>query len=78
MEITQFLIHKNAFKWLAYALSMLLIAALQTTPHLFPAISGVRPVLLIPFVIAIAMREGTAVGGVFGALSGLFWDLSGT
>lgn len=68
---------KNAFKWLAYTLSLLVVATLQTTPQLFPAISNIRPILLVPFVIAVASREGIGAGGAFGAVAGLFWDLSG-
>lgn len=68
---------KNALKWLTYALSLLVIVALQTTPHLFPTISNIRPILLVPFVIAVAAREGIGAGGAFGAVAGLFWDLSG-
>ncbi|MFT8888716.1 MAG: rod shape-determining protein MreD [Ethanoligenens sp.] len=68
---------KNTWKWLAYAITLLVVAALQTTPHLFPTISNIRPVLLIPLVIVVAMREGAGPGGVFGVLAGLLWDISG-
>lgn len=68
---------KNTLKWLAYALSLLVIAALQTTPYLFPTVSNIRPILLVPFVIAVATREGIGAGGAFGVAAGLFWDLSG-
>lgn len=68
---------KNTWKWLAYALTLLVVDTLQNTPHLFPVISNARPVLLLPFVIAVASIEGAGAGGAFGAAAGLFWDLSG-
>lgn len=68
---------KNTYKWIAYALTLLVVTALQTTPHLFPEIFGMRPILVVPLVIAIASREGIGAGGAFGVLAGLFWDLSG-
>ncbi|MDD2955715.1 MAG: rod shape-determining protein MreD [Oscillospiraceae bacterium] len=61
-------------KYSLMTLMLILLYALQTTPSLF-ALWGVRPVLLIPAAVAIAMTEGEFAGGVFGAFCGLLCDL---
>ncbi len=61
-------------KYTLYALILLLLYVLQSTPGLF-AIGGVKPNLLIPAVVMIAMREGEFIGGIYGAFAGLFCDL---
>lgn len=55
---------------------MLWVYVLQTTPGLF-VIRGVKPVLVVPFALAIAMHEGEFVGGIYGAAAGLLCDVSG-
>ena len=58
-------------------LVLLLVCAfvLQTTPRLFE-IYGVKPNLLVPMAVCIAMYEGDFSGGVYGALAGLLCDLA--
>lgn len=55
---------------------MLFLYVLQTTPRLF-SILGIRPNLVIPAAVCIAMLEGAFVGGVYGALAGILCDLAG-
>jgi rod shape-determining protein MreD len=69
--------NKAALLTVKYALMvffLILFYALQTTPPLF-SLWGVRPVLLIPAAIGIAMAEGEFAGGIFGAFCGLLCDL---
>ncbi|MCL2579050.1 MAG: hypothetical protein FWE32_03355 [Oscillospiraceae bacterium] len=61
-------------KYTIYALILLLFYVLQTTPGLF-AIFGIRPILVVPAAVAIAMYEGEFVGGLYGALAGLLGDM---
>jgi len=65
-----------AVKYAVYALVLLILYVLQTTPGLF-AIRGITPILVVPAAIAIAMHEGELAGGFYGALAGLFCDMSG-
>ncbi len=60
-------------KYTAYALALILLGVLQQTPNLF-AIAGIRPILLVPAVVCIAMFEGEFIGGIFGAAAGLLYD----
>ena len=55
---------------------MLFLYVLQTTPRLF-SILGIRPNLVIPAAVCIAVLEGAFVGGVYGALAGILCDLAG-
>lgn len=59
-----------------YALLLLLLYILQTTPG-FLSFWGIKPLLVLPFVLAIAMLEGELVGGLFGLLAGLLCDTGG-
>lgn len=61
-------------KYTAYILIFTLLYVLQSTPGLF-SVLGVRPVLLIPAAVTLAMYEGGFTGGLFGALAGMFCDL---
>jgi rod shape-determining protein MreD len=67
--------NKNLLKWVVYTLAVILIAVIQGTPHMLPAIEGAIPVIVIPCVISIAMFEGETAGTAFGILGGLLWDL---
>ena len=62
-------------KYLLYVVIFLILFALQTTPRLFE-IMGVKPVLLIPAALALAVVEGEGVGAAFGAVAGLYCDLA--
>ena len=61
-------------KYSLLAVLLFLLYVLQTTPRLF-VIMGVKPVLVIPFAIAIAMHDGEFIGGVFGIAAGLLCDI---
>ncbi len=65
------------FKYTLYALILLLFYILQTTPGVLE-LAGVKPMLVIPAALTIAMVEGEFVGGVYGALAGLLCDLGGS
>ena len=62
-------------KYTAYALLLLILYVLQTTPGLF-VVFGVKPMLLVPAAIAIAMHDGEFTGGFYGALAGLLCDMN--
>ncbi len=67
--------HKNVIKWIIYVVLLLLFYTLQTTPGLFQ-IMGVKPVLIVPFALCIAIFEGEWAGAFIGILTGLLWDVS--
>jgi len=60
-------------KYTIYALVLLMLYVLQTTPGLFVNFNA-GPILVIPAAIAIAMCEGELTGGFYGAFAGLLWD----
>ena len=66
---------KTALKWTAYILLLLLLCGCQSTPGLL-AIWGVRPVLILPLTVAVALFEREAPSGAFGLLAGFLWDIS--
>lgn len=70
----------RVIRYLAYTLELLVLFMIQETPGMLPAIFGVRPVLLFPAVITIAMAEEEVPAMAFGIVGGLFCDfgLSGT
>jgi len=53
---------------------LLLLYVMQTTPRLF-VIMGAKPILVVPFAIALAMYEGEFVGGIFGIAAGILCDM---
>lgn len=69
---------KKTHLWvLKYALMVLLLWVLyilQTTPRLF-SIYGVKPILVVPAAVCMAMFDGEMVGGIMGGLAGLLCDL---
>ena len=64
-------------RWIFYGIEFILRYMLQTTPGLVPEIAGVRPLLLIPAALSVAMFEGDLGGMAAGIVAGLFLDLSG-
>ena len=60
-------------KWGCYVLALFVCAALQTTPGLFQ-LGQAKPLLLLPFCLAVAVFEGEFAGALFGAVCGLLWD----
>lgn len=63
-------------KYCTLTVLFLLIYVLQSTPGLF-SVLGVKPVLLIPAAITLAMYEGEFSGGLYGLLAGMLCDLGG-
>lgn len=61
-------------RYLMYALIIFLAHILQNTVPIFPQIAHVRPLLLIPVAVCIAMFEGEIVGAAAGVLAGMLWD----
>ena len=62
-------------KYALYVLLMVILYVLQTDPNLF-AIAGVKPVLVLPFAVCIAMFDSQLAGGLFGLLAGILCDTS--
>ena len=63
------------FKHAVYVFFLLFCYILQTTPDLF-VLAGVKPILVIPFAVVIAMQEGEFVGCIYGAVAGLLHDVN--
>lgn len=61
-------------RYLVYALIILLAHFLQNVVPVFPEIASVRPLLLIPVAVCIAMFEGEIVGAAAGLVAGVLWD----
>ncbi len=64
----------RVIRYLAYTLELLVLFMLQETPGLLPPIYGVRPVLLLPAVAAMALFEEELPAMAFGIVGGLFCD----
>lgn len=64
----------KVIRYLAYTLEILVLFMIQETPGLLPSIFGVRPVLLFPVVMSIAMFETEVPALAFGVLGGLLCD----
>ena len=62
-------------RYLVYGAIFVLLYVLQCMPG-FLEIGGVRPMLLIPAAVTLAMFEGEFGGGLYGALAGLLCGLS--
>lgn len=60
----------------SYIFLMLVFYIVQTVPGLL-VFFRVRPLLVIPAAMAIAMFEGEFVGGLYGAFAGLLCDAAG-
>lgn len=61
-------------KYAVYVLLLMLTHLLQNSLLVFPAVFGVRPVLLISAAVCIAMYEGEIAGAVTGLFAGALWD----
>lgn len=69
---------RRVFRWILYFLELIAVYVLQTTPGIIPAVSGARPVLLIPAALTIAMFEGDIGGMTVGIAAGLLIDMGGS
>lgn len=63
-------------KYMVYVLVVLIAFVLQETPALF-SIFGIKPLLVVPAAVCIAMFEGEFAGGLIGAFAGILCDMGG-
>ena len=66
----------TVLRWVGYVLFVLLIYIFSEMPG-FLQIGRIKPVLLIPCAMLIAIYEGEFAGGLCGVLCGLLMDLGG-
>ncbi len=59
-----------------FAVLLIVFAVLQNTPHLLPGILGAHALILIPLAVCLGMFEKAVVAALFGALAGVFWDVT--
>lgn len=64
------------FKYLAYALEVVLLAVLQSTPKLLPEIFGAKPFLLLALALSITAFEDFIPSIIFAAVCGTVSDLN--
>lgn len=62
-------------RYLLYGAIFVFLYVFQCMPG-FLEIAGVKPILLIPAAVTLAMFEGEFIGGLYGALAGLLIGLS--
>lgn len=62
-------------KWVLYALVLVLSYVLGQTPRLFE-LFDLRPVLVLPLAVCVAMFEHEFAGGIFAAVAGILWGCS--
>lgn len=60
----------------AYIVCIILIIVLQTTVVEYIAIQGIKPNLLVIFIISIALLRGSAEGAVVGLAAGMAMDMA--
>ncbi len=66
-------LRRKILKFFVYALIVFAAYILQTTPGLFD-FYGIKPILVLPACICIAVYEGEFAGGLFGFFFGIFCD----
>lgn len=66
---------KNIIKWVIYSLMLYVLLVLQTTPGLFE-IKGVKPMLILPLAVFVAVFEGEKGGLFFAIATGILTDLA--
>lgn len=62
---------------ISYGIVAWLLCVLQNTPGLF-AIAGIKPMLVVPFAVSVALYQKETVGGIFGMFAGLLCDFFST
>lgn len=68
---------KNVLKHICYFTIVIMVFLAQSTPQ-FLEVFGIKPLLLLPVVVSIAMFEGEFIGGIYGVIAGLLLDYSAT
>lgn len=66
-------VRKKPLKFICYAAIVFAAYIIQSTPGLFD-FWGIKPILVLPACICIAVFEGEFAGGLFGFVFGLFCD----
>lgn len=66
------------FRYLSYAIEIILMFVLCTTPRLMPELFGAKPVLLVCVALTAAVYEREIPAMIIGMASGLLADLSFT
>ena len=66
--------HLRLYRYLAYSLEIFVLFLLQQTPGFVPDVWGIRPTLLIPVALCIALFEPEPVAMWFGVACGLLID----
>ncbi|MCI1966086.1 MAG: rod shape-determining protein MreD [Oscillospiraceae bacterium] len=64
----------KVIRFFAYALELLVLFVLQETPGLIPSVQSVRPLLVLPAALTIALFEGETAAMAFGLAGGLLID----
>ncbi|MEF9853398.1 MAG: rod shape-determining protein MreD [Hydrogenoanaerobacterium sp.] len=67
--------HIYVLKYTSFVALFIFLYVLQNTPMLF-SINGVKPNLVVPAAVCLAMFEGEFTGGIMGAFAGLLCDLA--
>ena len=63
-------------RWGTYILFTFLLFLLQQTPYMLPTIYGVKPHLLLPFVVCVSLFENDVFAVALSVFAGLLWDVS--
>lgn len=66
---------RSILKWTIYALLLLAAYIAGQNPFVLN-LFGVRPVLILPVAISVAMFEHEFTGGIFAAAAGILWGIS--
>lgn len=64
----------KVIRYLAYSIELLVLFVLQETPGLLPPVESVRPLLVLPAAVSIALFEGETAAMAFGLAGGLLID----
>lgn len=67
-------VREKYVRWTAYGLLLLVAFLFQSAPHSLE-IAGIKPLLLLPLVVAIGLFTGPIGGGAAGAAAGFLWDI---
>lgn len=65
-------------RYITYVLEIIILYVLSGVPGLFPAILGVKPLLLLPVAVTIAVFEKEIPAMIFGLVCGALCDIGHT
>lgn len=69
-------IKPSFFRYVAYSLLIVILYVVEGTPNLLPEIFGSKPLLLVPFALAVSAKEDYIPSLVFSAVCGGLTDIS--